>query len=155
MQGEVRHLKEQLALQEESRSPSIAGTDPNLPSMHPESVSLFDTLVSSIHNNVAERINLQKALFEVQDADVRTRMQLEALQDSLKVWNWSTSCMTQVLFALRLQHSFPYRVLRALLLQRKVFCVDKWVCLHDLFEYQTLLPASNFPQFYQNKELLQ
>ena len=85
MQGEVRHLKEQLALQEESRSPSIAGTDMNMSSMHPEGVSLFDTLVSSIHNNVAERINLQKALFEVQDADVRTRMQLEALQETLKV----------------------------------------------------------------------
>lgn len=53
---------------------------------NPEGVSLVDTLVSSIHNNVAERINLQKALFEVQDADVRTRMQLEALESSLKVW---------------------------------------------------------------------
>lgn len=92
MQGEVRHLKEQLALQEESRSPSIAGTDNNMANMHPEGVNLFDTLVSSIHNNVAERINLQKALFEVQDADVRTRMQLEALlaQNSARVCLLST-----------------------------------------------------------------
>jgi hypothetical protein len=145
MQGEVRHLKEQLALQEESRSPSIAGTDPNLPSMHPESVSLFDTLVSSIHNNVAERINLQKALFEVQDADVRTRMQLEALQDSLKVCNWSTSCMTQMLFALRLQHSFPYRVLSALLLQRKVFLLTSGcVCM-------TFLRTRHFSQLLTSR----
>ena len=72
-------------MQEESRSPSIAGTDVNHSSMHPEGVSLFDTLVSSIHNNVAERINLQKALFEVQDADVRTRMQLEALHTHRRV----------------------------------------------------------------------
>lgn len=85
MQGEVRQLKEQLVMQEESRSPSVAGTDMNITNMHPEGVSLFDTLVSSIHNGVAERINLQKALFEVQDADVRTRMQLEALQNSLRV----------------------------------------------------------------------
>jgi hypothetical protein len=84
-QSEVRHLKEQLALQEESRSPSVAGTDAAAAADAAPGVALVDTLVSSIHCGVAERINLQKALFEVQDADVRTRAQLAALQCARQV----------------------------------------------------------------------
>jgi hypothetical protein len=96
VQGEVRELKEQLAHQEEARPSGMgeAGSERcgGISQQDSAGASLIDQLASSMHGNVAERINQQKALFEVQDANVRNRMLLERLTRELQVRAAGTAC---------------------------------------------------------------
>jgi hypothetical protein len=87
MQGEVRNLKEQLALQEEARpSPGNDFGDLERAGAAPEAgIAVVDKLASRIHANVAERINQQKAISEVQDANMKTGRALEGLTARLQV----------------------------------------------------------------------
>ena len=90
MQGEVRHLKEQLSQQEDVRR-SATGLERQDSSSH--AMQLINRLVDGINRNVAEGINYHKALFEVRDATGKNRRALQALTLKAQVCTLTTQCV--------------------------------------------------------------
>ena len=68
-QHEVQGLKEQL--NDRPRSSSLATV--GVSSTESDVLAFIDTLVHEMNDNIEERINLQKALFEIEDANIFNR----------------------------------------------------------------------------------
>ena len=109
LQSEVQDLKVQLGGRggggSLARAPS--GTDSGLDISaisHPQSISmsadvevlgLIDSLVQEMNENIEERVNLQKALFEIEDANVFNRYELKQLEEFLEAGNGSVKDITE------------------------------------------------------------
>lgn len=95
-QSEVSQLKKQLAEKESQLSiiPFERGVEREL--------SWLDGLSHQISENVQERINLQKALFELEETNLRNRTELQHLDDAIA---------KQVAFK------------KLLLIQRSLYCI--------------------------------
>ena len=77
MQVEVTHLRMELADKDTKLS---ARTQEKETSVHDE-LSWLDVLSHDINENVEERINLQKALFELEDMNLHNRAELQQLDE--------------------------------------------------------------------------
>jgi len=77
LQIEVCQLKKELAEKESQLSvkPAEKAADDEL--------SLLNILSHEISENVQERINLQKALFELEETNLRNRTELQHLDDAI------------------------------------------------------------------------
>jgi len=77
VQVEVCHLRKELAQKESQLSvkPSEKAADDEL--------SWLNILSQETSENVQERINLQKALFELEETNLRNRIELQHLDDAI------------------------------------------------------------------------
>lgn len=77
MQVEVSHLRKELAQKESQLSvkPSEKTADDEL--------SWLNVLSHETSENVQERINLQKALFELEETNLQNRIELQHLDDAI------------------------------------------------------------------------
>lgn len=77
MQIEVSRLKEELAEKESQliTKPTEKASDDEL--------SWLNILSQETTENVQERINLQKALFELEETNLRNRLELQHLDDAI------------------------------------------------------------------------
>lgn len=76
-QVEVCRLREELAEKESQLTLKPAERAAN------EELSLLDVLSRETSENVQERINLQKALFELEETNTRNRIELQQLDDAI------------------------------------------------------------------------
>jgi kinesin family protein 18/19 len=60
-----------------------------------EVLGLIDSLVQEMNENIEERVNLQKALFEIEDANVFNRYELKQLEEFLEAGNGSVKDITE------------------------------------------------------------
>ena len=76
LQNEVFRLRKELAAKESQLSlkPAEKATD---------DMSWLNVLSHEISENVQERINLQKALFELEETNLRNRTELQHLDDAI------------------------------------------------------------------------
>lgn len=82
LQGEVQDLKEKLRVKEKE-APPLGCLNP-VPEEDAQ-MQWLDNLSSEINENTEERINLQKALFELEDANVCNKCELQHLEQYLQV----------------------------------------------------------------------
>lgn len=60
-----------------------------------EVLGLIDNLVQEMNENIEERVNLQKALFEIEDANVFNRYELKQLEEFLEAGHGSVKDITE------------------------------------------------------------
>ena len=87
IQVEVCHLRKELADKESqlTTKPAEKAADDEL--------SWLNILSRETNENVQERINLQKALFELEETNIRNRIELQHLDDAIakqEVYNFHT-----------------------------------------------------------------
>ncbi|GAX81643.1 hypothetical protein CEUSTIGMA_g9071.t1 [Chlamydomonas eustigma] len=78
LQVEVQDLKMQLS--ERPRSATALEAS----STESDVLAFIDTLVQEMNDNIEERINLQKALFEIEDANIFSKYELKQLEEFLE-----------------------------------------------------------------------
>jgi kinesin family protein 18/19 len=87
LQSEVQDLRSALA-ERQVAAPSAVPGALAVPGAHrsteEELLTCIDSLVQDMHENIEERINLQKALFEIEDANVFNRYELRQLEEFLE-----------------------------------------------------------------------
>lgn len=79
LQGEVQGLKAQLQ-EKQHVDPSMLGRPV---SIDDSSLAMIDSLAQEMNDNIEERINLQKALFELEDLNVCNMYEKKNLEDVL------------------------------------------------------------------------
>lgn len=79
-QAEVQNLRSQL---DDRSSAQSAAQCPG----EADQISWIDALATEINENVEERINLQKALFELEDLNVCNKFELKNLEECLTSGN--------------------------------------------------------------------
>lgn len=77
-QAEVQDLKSQLS--EAETAPAASG---RVRSSEEDVLSLIGSLVGEMNENIEERINLQKALFEIEDTFLTNKAELKQLEEFL------------------------------------------------------------------------
>ncbi|KAG1677565.1 hypothetical protein FOA52_014463 [Chlamydomonas sp. UWO 241] len=93
LQGEVQDLKIQLADRPSTGGPSSphGNVDGGGDSQESQTLASIDVLVQEMNDNIEERINLQKALFEIEDANVCNKYELNQLDDFLEAGQGAAS----------------------------------------------------------------
>ncbi|KAL6512908.1 Kinesin-like protein KIN-8B [Orobanche hederae] len=77
LQGEVSRLRKELAEKESQLNAKPTGKAPD------DEISCLNTLSQETSENVQERINLQKALIELEETNLRNRKELQHLDDAI------------------------------------------------------------------------
>ena len=91
-QSEVQDLKSQLS----ERHTPLPGVSR---SHEADTLALIDSLVQEMNDNIEERINLQKGLFEIEDANLYNKYELKQLEEFL---DHGEGCLQAPLSCLRL-----------------------------------------------------
>mmetsp|Transcript_9505 Transcript_9505/g.27171 ORF Transcript_9505/g.27171 Transcript_9505/m.27171 type:complete len:980 (+) Transcript_9505:572-3511(+) len=84
LQTEVQQLKDQLQQKETLPSVTEGGSGRGAEESEDDQMKWLDDLSSEINENTEERINLQKALFELEDTNVLNKCELQQLEHYLQ-----------------------------------------------------------------------
>ncbi len=79
IQVEVSQLRRELA----DKESQLSARNPEKEKSADDELSWLDVLSHDINENVEERINLQKALFELEDMNLHNRLELQQLDEMI------------------------------------------------------------------------